>query len=349
MSGCRERTAILLRQAEICKQKLTTEETAKMSAMIVDELYESTYTNQRLMEESSTVFARIKKVLIHALRDGGLNIEDIDAIVMVGGSSKMPLIQSYLQHLFKKTPISVGNCDEMIARGLGLICAVKTRDEEIKDYVLTDICPFTLGTDIYNETDPEHNYMAPIIERNTVLPCSRMKRFYTSHDNQTKIDIQILQGEHHYAEDNLVLGKMDIPVKKKRGQEAVDIRFTYDINGILIADMTVVSTGQTVSKVLSQNMSEKEMQNKIQELEKLKIHPKDIAENQLVMEKLQLMFEEAPVYLREQLHAFITNFESILAKQNPRHIKNYRQFLERVIVQMEADDPFHEELGFSGV
>ena len=113
--------AILMRQAEICKRKLTTDETAQMTAMIGDELYESAYTNTRLMEECSTIFARIKKVLTHALRDGGLNVSDIDAVVMVGGSSKMPLIQSYLRHLFKNTPIVVGNCDEMIARGLGLV------------------------------------------------------------------------------------------------------------------------------------------------------------------------------------------------------------------------------------
>lgn len=185
--------AVLLRQAESCKRKLTTEETAAMTAVLDGVEYKSEYTNERLLEESGAILAKIKGVLAHALRDGELAVQDIDTVVMVGGSSKMPMIQSYLRHLFGMIPMVTGNCDEMIARGLGLVCAVKERQEEVKDFVLTDICPFTLGTDIKNEADPLHSYMEPIIERNTVLPCSRVKRFCTSHDNQAKIDIKILQ------------------------------------------------------------------------------------------------------------------------------------------------------------
>lgn len=339
--------AILIRQAEACKRRLTSKDEAEMTAIIGGKAYKSIYTNNRLMEECSSILGRIKKVLTHALKDGGVTLREIDTVVMVGGSAKMPLIQSYLQHLFHKAPIVVGNCDEMIARGLGLVCAVKNRDGQIKDYVLTDICPFTLGTDICNEADLEHSYMSPIVERNTVLPCSRVKRFYTSRDYQTRIDIRILQGEHPYAEDNLTLGKMSLVVpKKKQGEESVDIRFTYDINGILIADVTVVSTGVKTSKVISQDMSETELAKKIAELEKLKIHPKDVAENQLVMEKLQTIFEEASVYQREQIQILIRNFDRILAEQNPRPIKNYRQYLEQVIEQMEEYDPFQQEMSF---
>lgn len=333
--------AVLLHQAESCKRRLTTDASAGMSAMIGGVAYTSEYTNDRLIEESGGILAKIKKVLSQALRDGGLTVQEINAVIMVGGSSKMPLIQSYLQHLFRQTPLVSGNCDEMIAKGLGLVCAVKDRAEEVKDYILTDICPFTLGTDIANESDPEHCYMAPIVERNTVLPCSRVKRFYTSHDNQTKIDIRILQGEHTYADDNMLLGKMHVAVpRKKAGQESVDIRFTYDINGILIVDMTVVSTGKTVTKVISQKMDDAEVERKAAELEKLKVHPKDVSENKLVMEKLQELFEEVPSHMREYVSDLIRRFEYYLAQQNPRTIRNYRRYLEMVIEQMESYDPF---------
>lgn len=339
--------AVLLRQAEICKRKLSREESANMSAVIGGKTYQSQYTNERLMEESSVILRRIRKVLTHAMKDGGLTLQDVDAVVMVGGSSKMPLIQSYLQHLFRKTPIVTGNCDEMIARGLGLVCAVKERQGEIKDYVLTDICPFTLGTDCYNEADPEHSYMTPIVERNTVLPCSRVKRFYTVRDNQNQIEIRILQGEHPYAEDNLTLERMKVPVpRNKKGKEVVDIRFTYDINGILIADMTVVSTGKSVSRVISQTVSDAELAGKVVELEKLKVHPKDMSENRLVMERLQALFEEAPPYLREDIRIFIQNFEQLLVRQDPRPIKRYREFLEQVIEQIEISDPFETAVHF---
>ncbi len=341
--------AILLRQAESCKQRLTTEEIAAMTVVLGGVEYKSEYTNDRLLEESGIIFAKIKDVLMRALRDGDLRVQDMDTVVMVGGSSKMPLVQSYLQYLFGMIPVVTENCDEMIARGLGLVCAVKARKEEVKDFVLTDICPFTLGTDIVNEADPEHLYMEPIVERNTVLPCSRVERFYTSHNNQTKIEIQILQGEHAYADDNLKLGKMSVSVpRKKAGEEAVDIRFTYDINGILIVDITVVSTGKTITKVISQKIEGQELERKAAELEKLKIHPKELSENKLIMEKLQALYEEVPTYLREQIRDAIQQFEYYLAKQNPRSIRNYRTYLEQMIEMLEGYDPFAAVMEFDG-
>lgn len=339
--------AILLRQAENCKRRLSEEETANMAATIDGKTYQSVYTNERLLEESASILNRIKKVLSHALQDGNLQVNDIDAVVLAGGSSKMPLIQSYIRHLFGKVPVMAGNCDELIARGLGLVCAVKSRQEEVKDYVLTDICPFTLGTATYNEASPGHPYMCPIVARNTVLPCSRVQRFYTVSDNQELLTIEILQGEHPYAVDNLLLGKMDIPVpKNKKGEESADIRFTYDINGILIVDVTVVSTQKTVSKVFSQNMNEKEIERRMKQLEKLKVHPKDLSENKLVMEKLQALYEEACPDNREQIQGFIKYFDYFLSRQNPRPINRYRQFLEQVIAQMEVQDPFAAAMEF---
>lgn len=333
--------AVILKQAELCKKALTEQETATMTAVINGNTYQSVYDNQRLMEESASILMRIKKVLTHALRDGNFNVHDINMVVMVGGSSKMPLIQSYIQHLFKKAPVVTRNCDEIVARGVGLVCGVKERNEYIKDYVLTDICPFTLGTSICNHSDPEQPYMAPIVERNSTLPCSKVKRFYTSYDFQTKLDIDILQGEKTYTKDNLLLGKVDVRVSRKRkGEESVDIRFTYDINGILIVDITIVSSGQKITKVISETMDEEDMRQKIEELAKLKIHPKDISENKYVLEKLQALYEEAPLSIREQIQNFIRYFDYLLAQQNMRQIRKYRQYLEHVIDQLENYDPF---------
>lgn len=339
--------AILLRQAEICKRKLTEEESAKMTLNLDGKTYQSEYTNQRLLDESAGLLSKIKGVLSRAMRDGEVSLSDLNAVVMVGGSSKMPLIQSYMQHVFKNIPVVVSNSDLMIAQGLGLVCAVKERNEEIKDYVLTDICPFTLGTNIANHADPSHPYMSPIIERNTVLPCSRMKRFYTASDNQTMLRFEILQGEHTYAEDNLKLSELSVTVpKKKCGEESADVRFTYDINGILIVDIKVLSTGQSISKVISQNLSDKEIMHKVEELQKLKVHPKEISENTLVLEKLKALFEEVPPYMREHVQNYISSFEVVLERQDPRRIAKYRRFLDQMIAQMESYDPLAEQMIF---
>lgn len=339
--------AILLRQAEKCKIALSTEKEVKMTAVLGGQTYQSVYTNERMMRESSAVWKRIQTVLRRALRDSRVEVEDIDAVILAGGSGKMPLVQSYMEQLFDQTPLVTGFSDQLIARGLGLVCGVMERKDEVRDYILTDICPFTLGTGVNNEADPKHPYMSAIIERNTILPCSRIQRFSTASDYQKEVKIEILQGEEPYAEDNVQLGLITTMVpKKKRGQESVDVRFTYDINGILEVEVTVVSTGKSVKKVLSQNMDEKEIAKRMKQLEKLKVHPKDMTENQLILERLQALYEEALPETRDRLMYHIRNFESTLAEQDPRRIRKYREFLEHMIASLEHYDPFEGKLDF---
>lgn len=339
--------AILLRQAEKCKIALSTEKEVKMTAVLGGQTYQSVYTNERMMRESSAVWKRIQTVLRRALRDSRVEVEDIDAVILAGGSGKMPLVQSYMEQLFDQTPLVTGFSDQLIARGLGLVCGVMERKDEVRDYILTDICPFTLGTGVNNEADPKHPYMSAIIERNTILPCSRIQRFSTASDYQKEVKIEILQGEEPYAEDNVQLGLITTMVpKKKRGQESVDVRFTYDINGILEVEVTVVSTGKSVTKVLSQNMDEKELARRMKQLEKLKVHPKDMTENQLILERLQALYEEALPETRDRLMYHIRNFESTLVEQDPRRIRKYREFLEHMIASLEHYDPFEGKLDF---
>lgn len=339
--------AILLRQAEKCKIALSTEKEVKMTAVLGGQTYQSVYTNERMMRESSAVWKRIQTVLRRALRDSRVEVEDIDAVILAGGSGKMPLVQSYMEQLFDQTPLVTGFSDQLIARGLGLVCGVMERKDEVRDYILTDICPFTLGTGVNNEADPKHPYMSAIIERNSILPCSKIRGFSTAADYQSEVKIEILQGEEPYAEDNVQLGLITTMVpKKKRGQESVDVRFTYDINGILEVEVTVVSTGKSVTKVLSQSMDEKELARRMKQLEKLKVHPKDMTENQLILERLQALYEEALPETRDRLMYHIRNFESTLAEQDPRRIRKYREFLEHMIASLEHYDPFEGKLDF---
>lgn len=339
--------AILLRQAEKCKIALSTEKEVKMTAVLGGQTYQSVYTNERMMRESSAVWKRIQTVLRRALRDSRVELEDIDAVILAGGSGKMPLVQSYMEQLFDQTPLVTGFSDQLIARGLGLVCGVMERKDEVRDYILTDICPFTLGTGVNNEADPKHPYMSAIIERNSILPCSKIRGFSTAADYQSEVKIEILQGEEPYAEDNVQLGVVTVAVpKKKKGMESVDVRFTYDINGILEVEVTVVSTGKSVKKVLSQNMDEKEIAKRMKQLEKLKVHPKDMTENQLILERLQALYEEALPETRDRLMYHIRNFESTLAEQDARRIRKYREFLEHMIASLEHYDPFEGKLDF---
>ena len=321
--------AVLLKQAERCKKLLSEQDEVVMHATVGDQLYESTYTMDRLFEESKALLKEIRQVIGRALKDGKMTIHDVDLVVMAGGSRKMPLIQKYIRHLFHKAPMVQGNCDELIALGLGLVCGVKERKEEIKDYILTDICPFSLGVATINEADPDRAYMANIINRNTVLPCSRVRRFYTASDQQDYVVVEVHQGENTYAQDNLLLGKIEISVPPKpKGKEAVDVRFTYDINGI-------------------QKIPEAELEERVRELEKLKVHPRDLSENQQMMERLEALYQEVYPEQKEQVQQMIRTFEEFLDGQNPRQIQGYRRYLEKAVSMLEYYDPFEEEFDAS--
>ena len=266
---CAQEYAVLLKQAERCKKLLSQQEEVVMHATVGDRVYESTYTMDRLFEESKDLLKEIRQVIGRALKDGKMTIHDVDLVVMAGGSSKMPLIQKYIRHLFHKAPMVQGNCDELIALGLGLVCGVKERKEEIKDYILTDICPFSLGVATINEADPDRAYMANIINRNTVLPCSRVRRFYTASDQQDYVVVEVHQGENTYAQDNLLLGKIEISVPPRlKGKEAVK------------------------THIISQKIPEAELEERVRELEKLKVHPRDLSENQQMMERLEALYQE---------------------------------------------------------
>ena len=116
--------------------------------------------------------------------------------------------------------------------------------------LLTDICPFSLGVGVRNHDGSDRDMMSILIERNTSLPASEKKRYYTSHDNQTEVVVNVYQGENYYADDNLPLGQIKFHVPPKRaGEIYIDIRFTYDINGLLEVQLHTPETGQRQTMV----------------------------------------------------------------------------------------------------
>ena len=340
--------AVLARQAEKCKRELSSQEEGKMTAWIRDREYTSVYTSRRLVEESAGIFYKIKEVLNNAVKSAQILPEDLSGIVMAGGSSKMPVVNSYVAHLFHREPALNPNSDEMIVRGLGYLCGVKARDQSVKDYVLTDICPFSLGTATRNISDSGNPYFTPIIPRNTVLPCSRVHRFYTADDHQRQVTFPVLQGEHVYARDNRKLAEYTLAVPDgPAGQEAVDVRFTYDIDGILLADIRVVSTDHTISSVVSQTVDDERLQARMKELEKLKVHPREVTENKLLLNRLMTLCEESSPKDREYFTGLIALFEKTLEDQDPRKIKRCREQIQKSIANF-SDRELFDDFDFWG-
>ena len=318
----------LLTVCEQCKIRLSKDKNTDISFVLDGKKYTSHYTLKRLAEESEEILKKIRNVVNHALRDADASIQDIEEVVMVGGSSKMPLIQSYMQFMFQKAPLVTVNCDEQIAIGLGAFCGIKARADGIKQYSLSDVCPFSLGTNTINEGNPENDYNFVIIPRNSMLPCSIERKLVTTHDNQKRLRIGIYQGEAMYAKDNIKLDEIKVSVPANmEGKEGANVRYTYDINGILIVDIKTTD-GKHISRMISQNLEDDELKAHMKELEKLKIHPKDVEENQILLKKLAKAAEENTGYAHEWVMHAAEYFEKLLDEQNVWKIDKMRAQIE---------------------
>ena len=165
--------AILLRQAEQCKQTLTQAPVAMMVLELEGLKGSMALTGQMLIQQAQTLFSRMRTPLLRALKDSGLSPSELQAVVPVGGSCKMPVVRQYLNHLLGQKLANPGSPDTVVALGAGMYAAMKERRTEVKELVLTDICPFTLGVGVYNPADEDNLLMSPIIERTAPCPPAR--------------------------------------------------------------------------------------------------------------------------------------------------------------------------------
>ncbi|MDE5860282.1 MAG: Hsp70 family protein, partial [Oscillospiraceae bacterium] len=286
--------AIVYRLAENCKIALTTQPAAMMIANIDDKKYSLTLDNNKLIEISSSIFERMAAPIRKAMHDSRCTIDDIDDIILVGGSCKMPTVQAFIEKITGKSPCTDIDPDTAIAVGAGIFAGIKDRNDKLKDIILTDICPFSLGTDVLDERSNEI-VMSFIIERNSPLPTSRESTYCALNYGQTMSRFNFYQGESRIPSKNLYLGQLDVTYPKaNRHEPTCKVRMTYDINGILVVDVTTIADNKHYSKVIlskGSSMSEAEIQSCISRMEKLKISPADKEENRLLIARAERLYE----------------------------------------------------------
>ncbi len=345
-----EDAAIVLERAENCKFELTGQETAQMCVTLAGREYRMEVSRKELILQAEPLFERMAQPIRRVLSDGQKSAREVDAVVLVGGSCKMPVVQKYLNYLLQRTDIAVVSPDYMIALGAGVYAGIKERNADIRDMLLTDICPFSLSVSQYNEADPNRDLCDMLIERNMALPVSRETIMTTAHDRQTKMRFKVYQGEAMYAEDNLLLGSITVPVPVgPEGKEKVRVRYTYDINGILVVDVHVVSTGQEKQLVIRNDkikLSEKELKKRLEQLNKLKIHPRDLEENRLVLARAEKLHRETTGYIREQIDSRVQYFNYYLGRQDVLSINKGRKQLNLFLDYVE--EQCLQEAAFEG-
>lgn len=329
------------KQAELCKLGFSDGKMGKMECKIEDQIYSYELTLSHYEECCSELLERIRQPVKRSLADAHIRLADIDKVVLVGGATKSPVIRRFVSKLFRTLPDTNINPDEVVALGAAIQGAMKERQEAIREVVLTDVCPFTLGTEVVREWSSgqyEDGIFCPIIERNTVIPTSRTERMYPVRDQQTQIRVNVLQGESRFAENNLSLGELLIEIPpNKAGEEAVDVTYTYDINSILEVEVKVISTGKTKREVFKGqdvDMTEEEIRERFKTLSYLKIHPRDREENRYLLLKGERIFEESLGDRRRLTEQALHKFEAALKTYDSGMIeqakKEFREFLEEV-------------------
>lgn len=349
------RQAILLKQAELCKQGLGNQAQTLLLWAEGENQYQLILTSKLLVKIGAPLFQRIKRVIQRVLTDSGRSISQIDDILLVGGSCKMPVIQEYLAHLLGKRPVSLGSPDTVVAQGVGIYAGIKARDGEIKDMMMTDVCPFTLGIATYNTTSDTSPHMAVMIERNSILPVSVEKNFVTLRDNQSKLMVSIYQGEEYYTSMNLQLGELEIDVPQApAGEEGATVRFSYDINGILAVDVWNDKNGEKKNLVIvgkNNRMSQQEIEKRLKELEKYHIHPVDQEENRLLLAWGERLYTETNGHLRENIGSALSYLQEELQSQSLYRIHQARKqttkIFERAEEILEGEDLYGYRTDFS--
>ena len=334
--------AQLRRRMELLKRELGSGEAA-LQMQIGDRAHDWRIDEARFASLSEPLIQRMRGPIERTMRDARLQPDQLDEIVLVGGASRMPLVSRLVSRMFGRLPLRHVNPDQAIALGAVVASGLKRRNAKLEEIILTDVCPYTLGTEVGKRDAEGHvqtGFFHPIILRNSTVPVSREDTFSPMQERQERMTIDVYQGENPLVANNIKLGEIDIKLDPRRSAEenSVVVRFTYDINGLLQVEVTERATGQRHELVLEQNpglLTPEDIRARLAALASLKVHPRDQQENIAVLTRAERMYEEY-LHERERLQEWILHFRSALDTQDNALIAKQRQAFADALDQLEA-------------
>ncbi|EBH3491795.1 TPA: molecular chaperone HscC [Salmonella enterica subsp. enterica serovar Kentucky] len=308
----------------------------RMSWLYQERVLESTFYDDELEALWLPLLNRLRTPIEQALRDSRLKPEQIDSLVLVGGASQMPLVQRIAVRLFGKLPYQSYDPSTIVALGAATQAACRLRHEDVEEVILTDICPYSLGVEVNRQGVP--GIFSPIIERNTTVPVSKVETYSTMHPEQDSICVRVYQGESHKVKNNILIDSFDVMLKPNGHIQAIDIRFSYDINGLLEVDV-LLEDGKSESRIISHNatsLTTQQIDASRERLLALKIYPRDMLINRTFKAQLEEQWSRTLGDEREMLGEIITDFDAALLSNDMQRVDDVRR---RACEYLGIDEP----------
>lgn len=344
----------ILRACEQAKIKLSTQNVVEVSLVHLNKNYNCVFDENVLLNITKSLLESCKNVIGKAVKDSGFSASELDSLILVGGSSKMPVLQHYLSDALNIPVLKEENMDSLVVLGLGKYIGIKQRDENIKDVVVTDICPFSLSTSTYNEQNPDLELSTVLIPKNSVLPTSKKMTLRTVHKGQTKVNISVFQGQAMYAKKNLFLGQAFIHVPRNmHDYESFDLIYSYDINSMLYVEAIVHSTKEHyIFRVSKGDVLEKvDASVRLDSIKEVSLALYQNNEVDAILARIERIYkevdEETQDYLMKLHTEFTKDMESLInnIQKRKRLINQVSQILNQIEESQNVDslDIFSQE------
>lgn len=341
--------ARLQRAAEATKRSLAVQEEALMRIELDGKPLAMTWTAQDLEAVLEPLMERMRQPVERALRDSRIRPQELDAVVMAGGSTRLVAVRQLVTRLFGRFPQTALDPDQAVALGAAVQAALRGRDAALAERVMTDVCPYTLGVKVTKylaDGRTQDGFMAPVLERNTIIPASRVERFFPNSAEQRQLNIDIFQGEARRVQDNIGLGSLILPLPARSDGDGLstDVRFTLDANGLLEVEAMLLRHGQPqgvarqlVIEASAERLSPKELAKSLERMKALKLHPRDRLEVRALIARAERHHAQLLGHWRTALADAIMEFEVALETQDDRQFAQPRQQLQAMLARIESE------------
>ncbi|MEW5849799.1 MAG: molecular chaperone HscC [Myxococcota bacterium] len=331
----------LWRTVEQLKRDLTDRDDATATFVVDGVEHHAAVTRNQFEQCAGELLHRLRRPVERALMDARLEPSELQEVVLVGGATRMPMVRQMVARLFQRLPLRLINPDETVARGAAVQAALKVRNAALNEVVLTDVMPYSLGIITMQEIHGRKvgDAFSPIIERNTPVPVSRVETYHTVSDDQRVVRLDVRQGESPVGSENLQLGELEVRVPPRpAGEVSIQVRFTYDANGILEVDVKEDAGGNTAHKVIMQSqgvMTPGQVQQALKRMAGLKIHPRDQQENRYFIERAKRLYEDRLGDVRRLIGMQLAAFEAALDTQDARTVQTAREKFQQFLDEMD--------------